>query len=278
MRVARTITAGNWTEVRGALDVLLAAHGRAIVRGLHGVGGDGSAIVRADGRGVEGFWGSALRDPHLRVFPLLVQEFVEHAPSMGCPALDLLITDDGPVGITLSAMTVGGHRFQSVSVGSGSLGAALGARTVALGRDIGRAVRDLGFRGWFCVDLVAGTDGGLYVTEFNARRSSAMAAISLLSRWRDEDPEPVLHSYDALRVNLPAGATYERDVRPHFEHLWKHGVRAYPLSVRGLAESRQTIGVLAAAASAAQAREVIAGLAAALGDRTARPVQEGTRL
>jgi Pre ATP-grasp domain/ATP-grasp domain len=260
VRVPRGITATNETELRGALENMLARHQRVIVRGMHGVGGDGSAVVRAGARALSGLWTAMHRDPLLRGFPLSVQEFLDHAPGVGCPAVDLYVDGSGVAEIVVSAMTVDGHRFRSVNVGSGSVPPAEAERIVRVGRRIGTAAHALGFRGWMCVDYVVSIGGELYVTEINARRSGAMHAISLLARWGRDDL--TAHSHDSVPIGLPAPVSY-RDLRPAFQRLWESGVRAYPTTVRGLAGAHPVIGLLTAARSAAGAEEVAAGIRAA---------------
>lgn len=269
-RVPAGVTVSNWAELRGALDAVLAASPRAIVKSLHGVGGDGSVIAKADAADRDAFWRAAHREPFFRSFPLIVQRYVEHAPGIGCPAVDLLVTGDGIEMLTVSAMTVVGNRFRGVHVGSGALPPEEAERVTRLGTAVAAAARDLGYRGWLCLDCIVGHDGELYVTEINARRSGAMHAIALLDRL-DTGRTLVAASNDALPVRRGAEAgTYERDVAPVFERLWQDGVQAFPTSVRGLGQARQEIAVVALAATAGQAAGIVDAIGAALGRRDDR--------
>jgi hypothetical protein len=263
VRVPRGITVTSWAELRGALDVMLAAHPQVIVRSMHGVGGEGSAVVRSGGRGVTSFWNTVHREAFFRSFPLSVQEYVEHAPEDDCPAVDMRVDDGGAAEMMVSAMTVDGHRFRSVNVGLGAVPPAEADRIVRVGRRIGMAARDLGFRGWLCVDYLVGAGGELYVTEINARRSGAMAAISLLRLWGAESDLTVF-SHDTFGVGLPPPVSYRQHVRPVFERLWADGVRAYPANVRGLGLSRPTMGLVTAAATAAEAEHIAAAIGRSL--------------
>jgi Carbamoyl-phosphate synthase L chain, ATP binding domain len=259
VRVPRAITVTCWEELRGALTAMLGDYSRVIVKSPHGAGGEGTAVVRAGGRGLESFLNTAHREAFFRSFPLFVQEHVEHAEGVDCPAVDLRVDADGVAEILVSAMTVDGYRVRSVNVGAGAVPAAEAERILRVGRRIGLAARDLGFRGWLCVDYLVSAGGDLYVTEINARRSGAMAAISLLQRWQAYSRLTVF-SHDTFAVSLPAPVSYREHIRPVFRGLWRAGVLAYPTGVRGLAQARPTIGLLTAAATATEAEQIAAGI------------------
>lgn len=267
MKVVQSFTAGSLPELRGALEVVLRDGRRALVRSSYGVGGEGSAVVSSEGRGIESFWNTMHREAMLGELPLVVQPYLEHATTTPCPAVDLLIGDAGVERIETSAMTVDRFRFQSVVVGRNALSSRTAERVLRLGNRIGDVAHSLGFRGWFCVDFLLDADDELYVTEFNARRSGAMAALSLLGRWVPTGH--IVHSVDELRLRVPPGATYERDLQPHFERLWARGTCVYPTSVRGLRGSRPSIGLVTAGATAQLAEDVAADLTRAIGHAAA---------
>lgn len=254
VRLPETITVNSHEELRGALSLTLEHHGRAIVKSAFGVGGNGSAVVSADRRGLAGFWTTMHREPFFHTFPLMVQEFVTHAAENDCPAVDLFIDDGGIRETVLSSMTVEGQRCRSVDVGARSLPPELGRRILPVARGFGGAAHRLGFRGWFCVDLLVSADGDLYVTEINARRSGATDAICLLKLLSAGD-KLVAHSNDTLAVDLPGATSYE-DVRAVFRQLWAEGLPAYPTSIRGLARSRPSVSVLTAGSSPEEASEL----------------------
>ncbi|TDB75481.1 hypothetical protein [Micromonospora sp. KC723] len=255
--MARSITVVDRDELRGALAALLRRHPRVIVKSPYGVGGQGSAVVDADTDSLARFWDRMHDDPYFRAYPLVVQEFVAHAPGVGCPALDFRVVDGGVSDLVLSAVTtVEGHLFQSVNVGVGSLPAEVAERIVPLGRRIGEAAGALGFRGWLCVDLIAGADGDIYLTEINARRSGAMPAIGLLTAWRAER-ELTLSSHDLSSVRATGPVSYRDRVRPAFRRAWAAGVRVYPTAVRGLSFPQPMMALVAAGSSAAEAEAVV---------------------
>jgi len=261
VNVADGMTVGSHEELGGALEWMVERHGAVIVRSLHGVAGDGSSVVRAGDGAVEAFLDKAARDSFF-VYPLLVQKFVEHAEGVGCPAVDLLVDDDGVRDVVLCSLTVDdGHLFRSVNVGAGALPPEWAERVTQVAHDLGNAARELGYRGWMCVDCVAGTDDRLYVTEINARRSGSIHAGSLMREW-DVVGQMTMSAH--FMVSVPPGRTYEEHVRPIFQELWAEGVRAYPTTVRGMGWPEPIIAVLAGGSTAQEAEDVVARIRAAV--------------
>jgi hypothetical protein len=254
IRVADGMVVGNWTELRGALKAMVSRHGRVIARTLFGVAGDGSAVVSDAPGSVSGFLDTMSRDSFF-AFPLLIQKFVEHAEGVGCPAADILVGDDGVADVVRCALTVeDGYSFRSVDVGMDALPAVWGSRLDEVAHQVGSAAHALGYRGWICVDCVAGADDLLYVTEINARRSGSMHAGGLLRLW---GAEKELTLSAPFMLPVVAGTSYEHHIKPVFERLWKSGVRAYPTSVRALPWPDPIIAVIAAAPTAAAAHEIV---------------------
>ena len=255
IRTAEGMVVGNWEELRGALGSMVERHGRVIARTLFGVAGDGSAVVRNGPGEVEAFLDAASRDSFF-AFPILIQKFVDHAEGIGCPAADILIGEDGVEDIVWCSLTVEhGYSFRSVDVGVGALPAVWGERLTKVSQEAGMAAYELGYRGWMCVDCVAGADDYLYVTEINARRSGSLHAGGLLRLWKAEK-ELTLSAHFMLPVS--EGVTYEDHIRPVFQELWAEGIRAYPTSVRALPWPDPIVAVIAAAPTAAEAKEIVA--------------------
>lgn len=274
LRVAPGITVDSWRELRGAVDAILATAERAIVRSWYGVGGTGSAVVAADPESREQFWRTVREDRLMWLFPLTAQEYLEHQPGVGCPAADMLITDDagtsdGVSRLILSALTVDTHRFVSVNVGTGLLPAAVNEEVQELSRLIAGQARQLGFRGWFGIDFLLDTHGDLFVTEFNARRTGAMHGIALLDRWRGSELV-VTHSQDAVPVAATRPVSY-RDMRPAFERLWREEAPVFPTAVRALSRRRPSYGMLTGGSEAVQAEGRGAAARHLVGDYLAQP-------
>ncbi|MEE1784598.1 hypothetical protein PUR71_17055 [Streptomyces sp. SP17BM10] len=266
INVAPGMVAGNWVELRGGLKAMTARYGTVIARTLFGVAGDGSGVVRDAPGAVEEFLDNAARDSFF-AFPILIQRFQEHAEGVGCPAADILIGEDGVEDVVWCALTVEhGYSFRSVDVGVGALPPEWGERLTQAAHEVGAAAHKLGYRGWMCIDCVAGSDDRLYITEINARRSGSLHAGGLLRMWGAEK-ELTLSAHFMLQV--AEGTTYEDHIRPVFEKLWADGVKAYPTSVRALPWPDPIVAVIAAAPTAAQAQAIVAGIKEGIDARTA---------
>lgn len=277
-RVAPGITVDSWSELRGAVDAVLATDGAAIVRSMYGVSGEGSAVVRADPDSRTRFWRAVRDDPLLSLFPLSVQRYLTHQPGLGCPAVDLFIDDAGVSQLFTSVMTVDSHRFTGVNVGPGLLPPAVEEEMRAVSERIAEAARRLGFRGWFGVDFVVDADGDLYVTEFNARRTGGTEWVALLARWRST-PETVVRAEPAVAVPDTAGPPPGyADLRPAFTEARRAGVPAFPTNVRALGHARRSYGFITGGADGAQAERRAARLRRAVTERLAgTPVRPARR-
>ncbi|MFE4668210.1 hypothetical protein ACFRI7_29905 [Streptomyces sp. NPDC056716] len=250
-RVPRGISVAGWDQLKGAVEAI-GGGGRAVVKSMYGVGGYGSAIARGGAEGTARLWQALRREPFFGAFPLLVQEYIDHA--VDCPAMDILVDDGDAPRLEYSVLGVDGLRYRSLALGPGVLAPDLKERLTALGTAVHAFVRSLGYRGWFSVDCLLGLDGELYVTEINARRTGAMHAIALAERWAAD--RPVVHSHDSLPLRLTEVASYTAHVRPVFEDLWARGIRAYPSTVRALTRHRPSLGIVVGAESLAEAERI----------------------
>lgn len=266
IRVARGMTVSSGDELRGALPHMLAS-GSVIARGPHGVAGDGSAVVRTD-EDVAAFLARAEEDTFF-TWPLIVQEFIEHAEGVGCPAADFHIGEDGVTEMVPCALTVAdGYSFRSVAVGDGALPQVWHERLREAVDAIGAVAHRMGYRGWICVDCVAGSDDRLYVTEVNARRSGSAPAGALLRDWSAADGLTIAHHF---MIPLESGVTYADDIAPALERVRADGTLAFVTSVRGLEWPEPIMAVLAAApdleAAEAIVQRVVVELAASTSQR-----------
>jgi hypothetical protein len=266
VRVAQGMVVGNWVELRGALNAMVARHGKVIARTLFGVAGDGSAVVTDAPDSVSGFLDNASRDSFF-AFPILIQQFVQHADGVGCPAADILVDEGGVSDVVLCRLTVEhGYLFRSVDVGEGALPPVWGGRLRQVAHRLGEAAHALGYRGWMCVDCVAGADDNLYVTEINARRSGSMHAGGLLRTWGAQNDLTL--SADFMMPVTP-GTSYAEHIRPVFQRLWQRGVRAYPTSVRALSWPDPIIAVIAAAPTVVEAHRIVGEIKQGIDELTA---------
>lgn len=263
-RVPRGVTVGTWAELTGAVARILAEADRVIVKAMHGVGGEGSAVIDTTDASLEKFWQATEADPFLRSFPLSVQEYVEHAPEFGCPAVDVLIDENGVAEMVGSVLTVDEHRYRNLTIGAGVLDRGVEKRILDLGHQVAALASAWGYRGWFGIDCVLSRDDLLYVTEINARRTGAIQAIEL--RRTAGSTGSVAYSHDTIRVRDDAPVSYTDVVRPIFRELWRDGVKAFPTTVRALDHHEPMIGLVTVASTAAEAERIATGIRADLGD------------
>lgn len=258
--IAESMVVADESEVEGAAEWMFERHGGVVVRTPFGVAGDGTVIVRSR-QDLEGLKRRVVNDAFF-VFPLLVQQFIPHAPNIGCPAADILIGPDGVAEVVVCSLTVeDDHLFRSVRIGPDALPEEWTARLLALVDIVGSAAHEMGYRGWLCVDTVAGEDERVYLTEINARRSGSTFGGSLLKSWSDH-PETTLSAH--FLIPVPAGLDYVRDLRPLFQRRWDAGERVYPTTVRGLAWDNPILAVMGAGATASEAEAVVASVVAEL--------------
>ena len=266
VNAAPVLTINNPEALPGAVDAMLALHGKVIVRSMLGYAGFGAAITTADPDRLAALY-ERMADDSFFSYPLMIQKFIEPPAGVGCPAADVLVDASGARQIVPCSMKVsGGHNFEYVNVGPDALPPVWAQRLAEVSRDIGAAVSRLGYRGWLSVDCVAGIDERLYVTEINARRSGSLHAVGLLELWGAEAGLTISAHFT---VAVPPGLSYRADIRPVFEELWARGVRAYPSAIRGLAWDEPMIAVLAAAPTAVEAEQIVEDIRTALDSRVA---------
>lgn len=257
-RVPATFTVSGWAELQGAVRSLLATDRAAIVKAPDGLAGIGAVVARP-GEPEAAFWREVSGEPLLRDFPVLVQEFIEHAPGIGCPAVDVLVEATGVTDVTSSALDVTGHRYTSVKVGPGALPASADSAVCTVGRTVGEEARRLGYRGWLGVDCVIDAAGTLYVTEINARRTGGMHLIATARRLGAD--RTVVRCESALAVP----ASRFDDVRPSLRALREAGVQIVATTARAMARDRHSIGIMTTGASPGETDEAAGRFVSTLG-------------
>jgi hypothetical protein len=270
VRIPRSWTVTNWTELRGVIGMLASGKRRVVVKAIHGAGGAGCVFSREGELDLDRIWQAVADSPFLRVFPIVVQEFIPHEPQTSCHAVDMRIGARGIERTVTSRAGADGYQILRLSDGVCLLDPPLENRMHAVARRLGRAAHGLGFRGWIGADFIVGTDGKLYLLELNARRTGGMHAVGLLSAGGPQ-AGLVAVSHDAIELPHPGPLTYE-DVRPVFQRMWAAGRRVYPTTVRDLCQSPPQMGIVTLAASTADACRLADQLVRSV-DRQVRGVQ-----
>ncbi|MGH3156416.1 MAG: hypothetical protein ACRDNF_07580 [Streptosporangiaceae bacterium] len=256
IQLPRTWTVANWTELRGALRLLVSKEGDAVVKSAYGVGGKGCAIVTADPRSEEQFWSDVGSGPFFRDFPMLVQQYVRHEPGAARSAVDILIGAHGIEQAITSTDSGDGWQLLAIGWDSPLLPSSLSGRLRNASATIAEAAAQMGFRGWIGADFIAGQDGQIYLIELNARRTGGMHGVGLLSRSTGLSRPGVACSADALALTTAQRPTYAI-IRSAFHHMWARGLAVYPSTVRGLTRDQPLMGVVAIASNAARAHELV---------------------
>ncbi len=115
------------------------------------------------------------KEQYWQQFPIAVEEFIQVDTSVagGNPNIEFMIDEKGRVKHTYSCgMRVDSvGSFGGVEVGNISLPRVLERQMVRCGKILGKAYKEAGYRGYYDVDFIYGTDNKLYIAESNVRRT-----------------------------------------------------------------------------------------------------------
>jgi hypothetical protein len=166
-----------------------ASAGRTVVlKSEYGVGGNGTAIVTPGQVRAAGGARALLRqlfadEDLLSGHDVLVEPYVWPSRHLRDPTFDAVIAQDGsvhPVG--MAVMYVEGTKYRGATVGPGLVPAELADRATRFGIDVGRALAEQGYRGWFDIDFIAAQSGQLAPAETNLRLTGPAIAFMIKAR------------------------------------------------------------------------------------------------
>ncbi|WP_326583948.1 GNAT family N-acetyltransferase [Streptomyces sp. NBC_00481] len=148
--------------------------GRAtVVKTEHGAGGSGTWVIRNHG----------FRASSLPRGPLLLEEFVSGATEPRDLTFDGLVDAEGRVHeVGVAVMDVEGTAYRGATVGPGVVPPPLTGTVARFGRAVGERIAASGYRGWFDVDFVTGSDGRPAPTEINLRMTGPSVAFMVKAR------------------------------------------------------------------------------------------------
>lgn len=193
---------------------------------------------------------------------LILEEYIDPAGNYHDITVDAIIDNEANVHIVgAGLMHVSGTAYQGVTVGPGSVPPRLAATAIAFTRDVGRALADVGHRGWFDIDFVVSRKGELCPTETNCRLTGPAVAFMIAARLaQTRRKDFVVRTLDAVPLALP--------LRSAPLHALLRRVHAYCAALH--------VQLLPTLVGRAQAERPSVGLALAGQDRQA--VEVGTTL
>lgn len=114
---------------------------------------------------------------------IVVEKFIteDRAVGGGSPDVELVVLENGQVKYLFG----GGMRvndagvFNGMEVGKGSVPEKILTTMKNFGLKLGQLYSDMGYRGYFDIDFIADTNGGLHITESNVRKTGATHAYIL---------------------------------------------------------------------------------------------------
>jgi hypothetical protein len=164
-----------------------------VVKANFGQSGWGLAFVKANGiRGdarlrapKRSLMAKFRGDPIWRSSLLVVEEHirVQDDPRVSTPCVELHVGNAGPRVTSSSAQLVGRRgEFRGIVIGPGYPPADCKRKIESFGLAVGRHFHSLGIRGYFDIDFVVSTAGGVYAVESNVRRSAVTHVADLKRR------------------------------------------------------------------------------------------------
>ena len=104
------------------------------------------------------------------------------------PTVNCLILSDGTIEVvgTGRMLMRRGWLYSGICSGYAALEPSTEETIVRIGRQVGHAMADMGYAGWFDIDFVVGARGEIFLTEINARRASPAHAFAIARRTLGE--------------------------------------------------------------------------------------------
>jgi len=138
----------------------------------------------------------------------------EYLDVMDSPTVDALITPDGQVQMLICGRQVLGTHldYLGLEVGPHTYSPEVMARIRKIVSIIGQELAQLGYRGWFDVDMVRTTDDAIYCVEINTRRTGVTYIWEILQRIdvgqsmiayaSNQTIDPKLADYGKIRARI----------------------------------------------------------------------------
>lgn len=185
------------TEARKIGQVLFHQNKGFVVKTNWGQSGEGLIIIRknngfASYDEASKFLKSEFeKDDYWGRYPIIVEEFIPPDLSVGggAPNVECYIDRDGKPRVNYTCgmrMTREGN-FKGIEIGRDALPENVEKTIRKIGERVGKTFSSFGLRGFYEVDLQAGTDGHLYCLESNVRRTGGTHVFDAARRLFGED-------------------------------------------------------------------------------------------
>jgi hypothetical protein len=116
--------------------------------------------------------------------PIVVETAIGDGVDLSTPSIDAVIGRDGAITLmAIENMLTPERRCIGVEMGTSALPEVIYGRLEEFGTAVGKHMAMLGYRGWYDVDFLLGTqDHSLYASEINARRGGGTTPIEIAQR------------------------------------------------------------------------------------------------
>lgn len=115
------------------------------------------------------------RNSYWTKFPIVVEEYKKENPAIagGFPSVECHVEKDGSVQFLYYCGMRMTHEgvFRGLEIHKSIVSPTIDRKVREMGVTLGKQLASFGYRGFFDVDMLAGKDGRLYVTESNVRRT-----------------------------------------------------------------------------------------------------------
>jgi hypothetical protein len=169
--------------------------------------------------------------------PVIIEEHIA-GPGESTPdslTIDFIIDESGIVNLIGTGKMLMRRKwlYSGIQSGLGVMEPEIEEKIIRVGRQVGCAMANMGYRGWFDIDFVVSADDDIFLTEINARRASPAHVFNIASHIFGEDwfTKCSCYANDHLRLQgscYPRYYTIRKTLSDFNLENSRHAVRAIP--------------------------------------------------